>query len=144
MRRFTDERDWTRFHDPKSLLLALVGEVGEVAELFQWLDADAAAEVARRDPLATRVAEELADVLLYLVRLADVCGVDLAAAARNKLTAAGDRYVAGDVRGVAPRRDRASATTSERGSAAALDAHRLSGDVKDRREVDQARTNLQE
>ncbi|QMW68437.1 nucleotide pyrophosphohydrolase [Mumia sp. ZJ1417] len=85
MREFTAERDWERFHDPKSLLLALVGEVGELSELFQWLPAAAATEIAGEEPLRTRAGEEMADVLLYLVRLADVLGIDLAAAAERKL-----------------------------------------------------------
>jgi NTP pyrophosphatase (non-canonical NTP hydrolase) len=85
MRRFTAERDWQRFHDPKSLLLALVGEVGELSEIFQWLPADEAAEIASRHPLRRDVEDELADVLLYLVRLADVLEVDLAAAAGAKM-----------------------------------------------------------
>ncbi len=80
MRQFSAERDWQGFHDPKSVLLALVGEVGELAELFQWLPADAAADLARSEPLRTRAGEELSDVLLYLILLADVLGIDLAAA----------------------------------------------------------------
>ena len=95
MRRFTDDRDWARFHDPKSLILALTGEVGELAELFQWLPAGQAAELARDDPLRTRAGEELSDVLLYLVRLADVLGIDLAAAATAKLAAAELRFPIG-------------------------------------------------
>lgn len=85
MREFTSERDWERFHDPKSLLLALVGEVGELSELFQWLPAESALAAAAEEPLRTRVQEELADVLLYLVRLADVLDVDLAVAAASKM-----------------------------------------------------------
>lgn len=85
MREFTDERDWRRFHDPKSLLLALVGEVGELAELFQWLPAADAAVLASADPKREQVRDELADVLLYLVRLADVLDVDLKAAADDKM-----------------------------------------------------------
>ncbi len=85
MRGFTAERDWERFHDPKSLLLALVGEVGELSELFQWLPAESARAMAAEAPLRTRVGEELADVLLYLVRLADVLDVDLRSAAAAKL-----------------------------------------------------------
>ena len=50
MRRFTAERDWHRLHDPKSLLLALVGEVGELSEIFQWLPAEEAAEIVGRPP----------------------------------------------------------------------------------------------
>ena len=78
MRQFSEERDWTRFHDPKSLTLALMGEVGELAELLQWLPASDVDDVVREPRLHGRLAEELADVLLYLVRLADVLGVDLA------------------------------------------------------------------
>jgi dCTP diphosphatase len=85
MRQFADDRDWDSFHDPKSVLLALVGEVGELAELFQWLPAAEARELAHREPLRTRVGEEMADVLLYLVLLADVVGIDLAAAAQAKM-----------------------------------------------------------
>jgi len=102
MRRFTTERDWEQFHDPKSLLLALVGEVGELSELFQWLPADEAASRARAEPLHTRVGEELADVLLYLVRLADVVGVDLGEAADRKLEAAQTRFSTTEFSGVAP------------------------------------------
>ena len=102
MRRFTDERDWGQFHDPKSLLLALVGEVGELSVLLQWLPASDVKDLAARDPLKTRLGEELADVLIYLVRLADVLGCDLAAAARQKLDIAEVRFPAAEVRGVAP------------------------------------------
>jgi dCTP diphosphatase len=85
MRAFTDERDWHRFHDPKSLVLALVGEVGELAAEFQWMPADEASAVVAEEPRRTAVADELADVLLYLIRLADVLGVDLESAATEKL-----------------------------------------------------------
>lgn len=85
MRAFTAERDWERFHDPKSLILALVGEVGELAELVQWLPADDVARLAHDEPLRGRLGEEVADVLLYLVRLADVLDINLAAACELKL-----------------------------------------------------------
>jgi dCTP diphosphatase len=94
MRQFTAERDWSGFHDPKSVLLALVGEVGELAELFQWLPAEDAAEIGKREPLYTRAGEEISDVLLYLVLLADSLDIDLAAAANAKLTQAALRYPA--------------------------------------------------
>jgi dCTP diphosphatase len=102
MREFTDERAWAQFHDPKSLILALVGEVGELAELFQWLPSDDAARLASAEPLRTRAGEEIADVLLYLVRLADVLGFDLATVADRKLAHADERFPAHDVHGEAP------------------------------------------
>jgi dCTP diphosphatase len=102
MRRFTAERDWERFHDPKSLLLALVGEVGELAELLQWLPADEVVELARAEPLRTRLGEEMSDVLLYLVRLADVLGIDLGDAAPSKLEQAQARFPVGGTTARAP------------------------------------------
>jgi dCTP diphosphatase len=102
MRRFTDERDWAQFHDPKSLILALVGEVGELAELFQWLPADQAQELSQGPQLRQRAGEEMSDVLLYLVRLADVLGIDLATAAVAKLADAERRFPPGQTSGQAP------------------------------------------
>jgi dCTP diphosphatase len=95
MRQFTADRQWNKFHDPKSVLLALVGEVGELSELFQWLPADSARDLVQEEPLRTRTAEELSDVLLYLILLSDVLGIDLAAAANAKLTEAERRYPPG-------------------------------------------------
>lgn len=85
MRDFTDRRNWGSFHDPKSVLLALVGEVGELAELVQWLPADDVTELAREAALRARLGEEMSDVLLYLVLLSDVLGIDLGTAAKAKL-----------------------------------------------------------
>jgi NTP pyrophosphatase (non-canonical NTP hydrolase) len=102
IRAFTEERDWAKFHDPKSLILALVGEVGDLSELFQWLPADTAATRAQEDPLHTRAAEELADVLIYLVRLADVLDINLPDAAFRKLTGSSARYPAEEFHGQAP------------------------------------------
>jgi dCTP diphosphatase len=104
MRRFSEERDWTRFHDPKSLTLALVGEVGELAELLQWLPVDGINVLVREPRLQERLGEELADVLLYLLRLSDVVGVDLAAEAAKKLASNESRFPADGHRGVAPER----------------------------------------
>lgn len=102
-RAFTEARNWGQFHDLKSLTLALVGEVGEVAELVQWLPPQSARLVTDAG-LRDRLGEELADVLLYLVRLADVAGVDLGAAAVEKLTWNEARFPADGYRGVAPER----------------------------------------
>lgn len=102
MRDFTAARRWDRFHDPKSLVLALVGEVGELAELLQWLPADSAADLVKDDPLHSRLGEEMSDVLLYLVRLADVAGIDLAQAALAKLADSDRRFAPDDYRDTAP------------------------------------------
>lgn len=96
IREFTAERGWERFHDPKSLILALVGEVGELAELFQWVPAGDAVEHFGEPARRRRAAEEMSDVLIYLLQLADVLDVDLAAAANAKLAAAAERYPATD------------------------------------------------
>lgn len=104
MRVFTRERDWDQFHDPKSLLLALVGEVGELAELLQWLPSERAASLAAEQPLKGRLDDELADVLIYLVRLADVLDCDLGSAALVKLAANEQRFSPAEVRGSAPGR----------------------------------------
>ncbi|UZN02991.1 nucleotide pyrophosphohydrolase [Cellulomonas sp. S1-8] len=102
VREFSQERDWEQFHDPKSLVLALVGEVGELAELFQWVPADQAVERFAAPDRRARAAQEMADVLVYLVRLADVLGVDLGAAARAKLADSHTRFPPEHHRGVAP------------------------------------------
>ena len=72
VREFSVERDWEQFHDPKSLLLAITGELGELAELFQWVPADQAVTQFDEPARRTRAAEEIADVTIYLLRLADV------------------------------------------------------------------------
>lgn len=102
MREFSEARDWGRFHDLKSLTLALAGEVGEVAELVQWLPAESA--TTADDGLRARLGDELADVLLYLLRLADVAGVDLGSAALGKLARNEERFPVGTFRSVAPER----------------------------------------
>jgi NTP pyrophosphatase (non-canonical NTP hydrolase) len=105
IRDFSVERDWVQFHDPKSLVLALVGEVGELAELVQWLPADAAAEHFADPDRHRRAGEEIADVLVYLLRLADVLGVDVLQATLDKQAEARRRFPVDSVRGIAPHRD---------------------------------------
>jgi len=94
LQAFADARDWNRFHSPKNLAMALTGEVGELVEIFQWLTEAQSAEAARDPDTAQAVRDELADVLLYLVRLASVLGVDLNEAVSAKLAANALRYPA--------------------------------------------------
>jgi NTP pyrophosphatase (non-canonical NTP hydrolase) len=85
LRNFTAAREWEPFHTPKNLVMALSGEVGELTELFQWLTADESAAAMQDPELAVKITDELADVLLYLIQLADRLGVDLAAAGHAKI-----------------------------------------------------------
>ncbi len=84
LRDFASARDWEQFHTPKNLAMALAGEAGELLEVFQWLTPEQSAAVLDGER-AGDVEDELADVLIYLVRLADVLGVDLLAAADAKV-----------------------------------------------------------
>lgn len=92
VREFSRERDWEKFQDPKSLLLALMGEVGEVAELVQWTRESEVLPDFATPERRERIGDELADVFIYLVRLADVLGVDLGAAAEAKLARNHERF----------------------------------------------------
>lgn len=102
--RFARERDWARFDSPKNLIMALSGEVGELDESFQWLTEDASRAVARQPATARHVRDELADVLIYLVRLAGVLEVDLDAAVAAKLRANARRDPVALARGNAGKR----------------------------------------
>lgn len=98
---FTDERDWNQFHQPRNLLLALVGEVGEVAELFQWRGEVAEGLPGWTDSERENLAQELSDVLIYLVELAEKCRVDLPQAVLRKMALNRLKYPASKVHGSA-------------------------------------------
>ncbi|CAL9023132.1 unnamed protein product [Prunus brigantina] len=85
MAEFAKERDWDQFHSPRNLLLALVGEVGELSEIFQWKGEVPKGLPDWKEEEKEHLGEELSDVLLYLVRLSDICGVDLGKAALRKV-----------------------------------------------------------
>lgn len=102
-RAFARERDWEQFHTPKNLAMALSVEAAELAEHYQWLATGADHELDERKRVGIR--HELADVLLYLVQLADKSGVDLHAAALEKMTLNAVKYPARQVRGDARKYD---------------------------------------
>lgn len=85
MADFAKERDWDQFHSPRNLLLALVGEVGELSEIFQWKGEVPKGLPDWEEEEKQHLGEELSDVLLYLIRLSDICGVDLGKAVLRKL-----------------------------------------------------------
>ena len=95
--QFASEREWQQFHSPKNLASALAVEAGELLEHFQWLTEaqSRALAPAQRDQAAL----EMADVLLYLVRLADQLGVDLTAAAHRKIDLNAEKYPVDKARG---------------------------------------------
>ncbi|XP_068653878.1 uncharacterized protein [Aristolochia californica] len=85
MAEFARERDWDQFHSPRNLLLALVGEVGELSEIFQWKGEVPKGLPGWGEEEKEHLGEELSDVLLYLVRLSDICGIDLGKVALRKV-----------------------------------------------------------
>jgi NTP pyrophosphatase (non-canonical NTP hydrolase) len=92
LREFARTRDWQRFHTPKNLAMALAGEAGELLELLQWLTPEESLGLSDDQASQSRVAEELADVVIYALRMADVLGVDLAAAISTKIDLNETRY----------------------------------------------------
>ena len=101
---FAAEREWTQFHNPKNLAMALAGEAGEVIDHFRWLTPEQAAslDAATRDAVSL----ECADVLLFLIRLADQLGIDLIAAAYRKMAINAERYPVDKSRGRAEKYDK--------------------------------------
>jgi len=97
LRTFADVRDWDQFHSPKNLAMALSVEAGELLERFQWLS-DAQSRALPPDALDA-VSDEVADVLLYLIRLSDKLGIDPLAAAKRKLVTNDVKYPADKARG---------------------------------------------
>lgn len=90
MRKFADTRDWNQFHSPKNLCMALGVEVAEITEHFQWLTEEESQNLAQ-DKIQ-EIGHEMADTLLYLVRLADKLGIDLLESALNKMEINKQKY----------------------------------------------------
>jgi len=82
LRRFAEDRDWEHYHTPKNLAMALAGEVGELLAEFQWMTAEESLALTSDQHAA--ITSEVADIFIYLVRLADVTGIDLLNAAAQK------------------------------------------------------------
>jgi NTP pyrophosphatase (non-canonical NTP hydrolase) len=97
LRQFAAERDWDQFHSPRNLAAALAVEAAELLEPFQWLTDEQSRDLSPESRAA--VEQEMADVLLYLVRLADKLGVDLERAARAKIALNAQKYPVEKARG---------------------------------------------
>ena len=85
LKQFADARDWEKFHTPKNLAIALVVEVSELAEIFQWLTPSESINVMSLTQSADAVSDELADVMIYLTRISAILGVDLIKEANAKI-----------------------------------------------------------
>lgn len=97
MREFANERDWDQFHSPKNLSMALIAEAAELIEHFQWLTQEQSANLPSEK--LKEVEQELADILIYLVRISDKLGIDLVDAGHKKVDINKIKYPASQVKG---------------------------------------------
>ncbi|OZG74387.1 nucleotide pyrophosphohydrolase [Hahella sp. CCB-MM4] len=98
---FATERDWDQFHNPKNLAIAMSVECSEFLEEFQWLTLEQASEVMSDHDKAQRVTDELADVAVYLLRLADKLNIDLESAIHTKIDKNREKYPVEKFKGLA-------------------------------------------
>lgn len=92
IRAFADARDWEKFHTPKNLSMAVAGESGELVAEFQWLTAEETSKSALSAEKLNDISMEVADVAIYLFRLADVLGIDISQAVRTKMKINENRF----------------------------------------------------
>lgn len=97
--KFANDRNWNQYHAPRNLLLALVGEVGELSELFQWRGEVSEGIPSWSEKEKVHLGEEISDVLIYLVRLADKCNIDLPSTVTRKFELNAKKYPASVVHG---------------------------------------------
>lgn len=96
---FCRERDWDRYHNPKDLAIGISTEAGELLDLFRFLDPEQCRELVSTDPGRTRVSEELADVLFFVLRFAQMNDIDLEAALADKIVKNTGKYPVEKARG---------------------------------------------
>ena len=99
MQAFVDERDWSQFHNPKNLSMAIAIEAAELMEHFQWLTPQAAASVADSPVELQQIREELADILCFALSFANALNIDIATAVREKMVKNAAKYPAEKFRG---------------------------------------------
>ena len=92
IKKFADARNWEQFHTPKNLSMAVAGEAGELVAEFQWLTAEESTRSNMPQEKLNDVELEIADVAIYLIRLADVLGVDISEVVRKKLAINESRF----------------------------------------------------
>jgi NTP pyrophosphatase (non-canonical NTP hydrolase) len=94
---FVEARDWAQFHSPKNLAMAMIVEAAEVVEHFQWMTEQESRQLD--DATKEKVGQELADTFVYLMRIAEVCGIDLIQAANAKIDLNAQKYPVEKCRG---------------------------------------------
>jgi NTP pyrophosphatase (non-canonical NTP hydrolase) len=99
LRAFAAERDWDQFHTPKNLATSITVEAAELLELFQWSRGQKSWDEVADPDIRGKVEEELADILLYVIRFADKGGIDLETIAERKIALNSKKYPAGKFRG---------------------------------------------
>lgn len=99
LQEFASQRDWDQFHTPKNLATALVCEAAELAEIFQWLTPEQSWSCMSDEKSATSVREEIADIQIYLLRLADQLNVDIERAVAQKMGINAEKYPVDRARG---------------------------------------------
>lgn len=99
LRAFALERDWNQFHTPKNLATALSVEAAELLEIFQWLTDEQSLTIKADEQRMTMVSQEIADVMMYLLRLADVLSIDLQQAVDQKMKINAEKYPIEKARG---------------------------------------------
>jgi NTP pyrophosphatase (non-canonical NTP hydrolase) len=106
LRHFAQERDWEQFHSPKNLAAALAVEAAELLEPFQWMKEEESRRLADQPADYARVVEEVADVMIYLLRLSDQLGIDLEQAVEDKIKKNAEKYPVALARGNAVKYNR--------------------------------------
>jgi NTP pyrophosphatase (non-canonical NTP hydrolase) len=99
VQKFVEERDWQPFHSPKNLAMGIAVEAAELMECFLWVDAAGSFEVAKEPAMRTAIADEMADVLCYLVNMSNVLGIDLSESLAAKMVKNAVKYPAEKYKG---------------------------------------------
>ena len=92
LKKFVRDRDWDQYHNPKNLVLSLISETGELAEIFRWLSMDECESVMQNQELAKHIREEIADIFNNLMLLSMKLDIDLLDVAKRKLTLTEEKY----------------------------------------------------
>lgn len=106
LRAFVEARDWNQFHSPKNLATAMMVEAGELNEIFQWLTTEESEKAALDEAQLTHIGEELSDVIVYCIRIADRLDIDLEAAIADKFKKNAAKYPVELSKGVSTKYDK--------------------------------------